>query len=84
MRYFVKPTPTGKAYAAALRKSLENKAVVRDGMVYVGKKNVGRIEDMPTIRTFRKPTDPVLRKGVPFTREVMYQGPGTGYNYRVH
>lgn len=87
MRHFVKPGPVGKAYSTALRKSLESKAVVKDGVVYVGKKNVGRIEDMPTIRTFKQPTDVALRPEFQsniFDREVMYQGAGTGYNYRVY
>lgn len=87
MGHFVKPGPVGKTYSTALRKSLERKVTVKDGIVYAGEKSLGNIKDMPTIRTFKKPTGSASREEFQsdvFTKEVMYQGPGTRYNYRVY
>jgi hypothetical protein len=42
---------------------------------------------MQTIRTFSKPTDPIVSyefQSNVFDREVAFRGPGTGYDYRVY
>jgi hypothetical protein len=85
-RHFLKPGPSGKVASAQLKKTLE-RPVVRDGRVLLGKNDLGHISEMPTVRTFAKPTDAVLRhefQSDVFNREVMFHGPGTGYDYRVY